>query len=98
VPVIKALPSPEIIRGLHGVLDFYMWKGLNCVRKWPHIPPAHRTPASLEAAHLFGDILHAYGLIGGTPKSLFIADSQGETVTPRDIYTSALYGHLHKRG
>jgi len=95
---IDALPSLDIIRGFKGVLDIYLWKGVVCVRTWPVIPMAHRTPASMEAAHLFGEILTAYGLIGGTVKSFFMADSKGETITPRDLHTSALYGHLHKRG
>lgn len=97
MPVIKALPSPKVIRGLRGILDFYCWKGLNCVRTWPHIPPAHRTPASLASAATFGAIIKGYAQLGGRPKSLFAADAADQPRTGRDIYISATLGHLHKR-
>lgn len=98
MPVIKALPSPEIIRGLRGILDFYVWKGLNCVRKWPHIPPASRTPASMASAATFGAIVKGYSLLGGALKTLFARDAADQDRTGRDLYMSAVLGHLHEAG
>ena len=96
MPVIKALPSPEVIRGFRGVLDFYVWKGLNCVRKWPVIPKASRTPKSIAAAVLFGAVVQGYALLGGALKTLFIEDAADQDRTGRDLYVSAVYGHLHE--
>jgi len=98
MPVIKALPSPEIIRGFRGVLDFYVWRGLNCVRKWPHIPPASRTAKSMASAALFGAIIQGYALLGGVLKNLFTLDATDQDRTARDLYISGVLGHLHEAG
>jgi len=45
---IQGFPSLKIIRGFHGVLDFYMNQGNCCVRTWPR-SPGHRRAAAVEA-------------------------------------------------
>jgi len=32
---LEVLPSQAIIDGFKGKLDFYLWRGIPCVRKWP---------------------------------------------------------------
>jgi len=46
---IPAFPSMDIIAGFKGTLDFYTWKGLKIVRKWPVITGHRSTPR--EAAN-----------------------------------------------
>jgi len=96
MPVIKALPALEVILGLKGVLDFYYWRGIPCVRKWPVIPPSSRTPASLASAALFGEIIRGYALLGPTVKALFQEAAADQPRTARDIYVSAVLGRLHE--
>jgi len=94
---INALPSLEIIKTLKGTLDFYYWKGIPCVRKWPVIPPSSRTPASLASAQLFGEIIQSWALTGGEVKTLYTQDAADQPRTGRDIFMSGVYGHLHER-
>ncbi|GAG55069.1 unnamed protein product [marine sediment metagenome] len=42
---IAALPAMSVISGFKGVIDYYMWKGIACVRKWPRSPGHLRAPA-----------------------------------------------------
>jgi len=35
----------DIINGFKGVLDFYVYKGVPCVRSWPRSPGHDRAPA-----------------------------------------------------
>ncbi len=35
---------------MRGKADFYYWRGLTCVRSWPHMPPGSRTDGSREAS------------------------------------------------
>ncbi len=46
--VLKALPSTAIIDGFKGSVDFYLWKGLACARRWPRWHA--RTPTDAERA------------------------------------------------
>lgn len=94
---LTALPSLDIIRGFKGVLDFYLWKGLPCVRKWPHTPRSRRTEGSIAAAALFGDILKSYRLLAPTVLEAYQENANGIPRTPRDVYVSGVLGHLHER-
>lgn len=93
---IDVLPSIDIIRGLKGTLDFYLWRGLPCVRAWPRYRPARQTDASLAAALLFGAIIKAYSLTHGTVLEQLTIEARGIPRTARDIYVSGVYGNLHE--
>ena len=43
--VIKTMVGERVISGFRGSLDFYYYKGLACVRKWPKSPGHNRAPA-----------------------------------------------------
>jgi len=93
---IDALPSIEIIRGFKGILDFYLWRGLPCVRAWPKYRPAKQTAASLAAALVFGAIVKSYGLLGDLPLEAYRQDALDQTRTARDIMVTGTYGNLHE--
>ncbi len=42
---IGKLPGNRVISGFKGTLDYYIWMGIACVRKWPRSPGHKRTPA-----------------------------------------------------
>ncbi len=96
MPRLDNLPALEVIRGLKGVLDFYYWRGIPCVRKWPHKPNSHRTQAEIASAALFGAVIQGYSLLGAALKLLFEEDAADQPRTARDIYVSAVLGHLHE--
>lgn len=94
---LTALPSLDIIRGLKGTIDFYLWRNLPCARTWPHTPPSRRTDATKAAAALFGAVLHAYGLLAHPALLAFQHEAADNPRTARDLYVSAVLGHLHER-
>lgn len=93
---LTALPAIDIIRGFKGTIDFYLWKGLPCARKWPYTPPSKRTAATKAAAALFGAVLSAYKLLAPLALAAYQESAAGIPRTARDIYVSGLYGRLHE--
>lgn len=93
---IDALPSIDIIRGLKGILDFYLWRGLPCVRAWPRYRPARQTEAALASALLFGAVIKAFSLTARPVLDQLAIEATGIPRTPRDIYVSGVYGNLHE--
>ena len=68
---ITKLPSQGIIDGFKGVLDFYVYMGIACVRSWPKSPGKLRsdpvqaqwpawTYAAKEWSNLSADVQDAY--------------------------------------
>ncbi|MBA7633510.1 hypothetical protein ES703_41078 [subsurface metagenome] len=94
---LTALPSIDIIRGFKGTLDFYLWRGLPCVRKWPHSRGKRRTAAEIASANLFGAIIKAYSLLGEGALQAYRESALDNPRTARDIYVSGVLGHLHER-
>jgi len=93
---IDALPSIEIIRGLKGILDFYVWKGLPCVRAWPRWRPTRQSDASKAAALTFGAIVKAYALLANLALLAYREDALDQPRTARDITVTGVYGNLHE--
>lgn len=94
---LTALPSIDIIRGFKGVLDFYLWKGLPCVRRWPRMTKAKQTQASKDAAAIFGQISSNYRLLAPLALEAYQIEARTQPRTARDLYISGAYGHLHQR-
>lgn len=93
---VSVMPSLEIIGSMRGVLDYYYWKGVACVRTWPKTPMSSRTQASLDSAQLFGEIAQGWALVGGVVKAQYIEMAAGTPRTGRDVYMSGVLGHLHE--
>ncbi|MBA7585328.1 hypothetical protein ES708_27303 [subsurface metagenome] len=93
---LTALPSLDIIHGFQGVLDFYLWKGLPCVRSWPRITKAQQTEGTIAAAAIFGEISAAYRLLAPLELTALQEQAKDQPRTARDLYISAAYGHLHE--
>jgi len=41
---LKALPGMKIVSGFKGVIDYYIWMGIPCARRWPRSPGTRRAP------------------------------------------------------
>jgi len=93
---IHALPSLEVIRGLKGIIDFYLWKGLPCARAWPRWRPARQSEASKAAALFFGAVVKSYSLLGELPLAAYREDAAGQPRSARDVFVSSIYGNLHE--
>jgi len=93
---LTALPSANIIHGFKGTIDFYLWRGLACARRWPRNPKSHHSVATRAASILFGAILSAYKLLDPTVYAALVEDAKDQARTPRDIWVSAVFGHLHE--
>lgn len=93
---LKALPSLDIIHGFRGVIDFYMWRGIPCARAWPRFRPANWGAPSRASAALFGLVIKAWAETGPFPKQLYAEEAADNPRTSRDVYVSAVHGHLHE--
>ena len=50
---VDALPALAVFWGVRGSLDFYQWRGINVVRRWPRYGPSSQTQATKLAQGAF---------------------------------------------
>jgi hypothetical protein len=95
VAVIDDLPSPDVIRHLKGALDYYVWRGLVCVRTWPRNSNPLSRPAEAETAFLFGDFSKRVKLLSPLLYETAQLETKGTAWTWKEAVTRAAYGNLH---
>lgn len=57
--VLTEMPNQAIIDGFKGVIDFYLWRGLPCARKWPVWRKRKPTPREKAAQDAFAEAMRA---------------------------------------
>jgi hypothetical protein len=94
--VIDELPSRQIIDGFKGTLDYYLWKGLPCVRKWPVWHKRAPTAEEFANQQLFAAVQAAWKDVDATSRQAFFEMAQGTGLTARDMYTRACMKGLYR--
>ncbi len=92
--ILDNAPTQVIIDGFKGVLDFYQWRGLWCVRKWPVYKP--RIPHVTESLNQqsFAYINKLWRTIPSFVQNLYRAMAVGTPFTGKDLYVIAYMGGL----
>ncbi len=85
------MPQQSIIDSLKGKLDFYYWKGIVCVRSWPHWPDREPTPAEAANQQTFKYLNQLYHTLPEDIKQAYITQAAGTSLTGKDLFVSLYY-------
>jgi len=92
---LTALPHQDIISGLKGKIDFYLWMGIPVARKWPRSPGHKRAPAVEAQWPAFTIASRLWGQMDEELQQGYIESAHGTTLSGRDLATKAyLSGYL----
>ena len=83
---IKAMPAIKIIGGFKGVLDFYFWKGIPCVRAWPKSPIHSRSQAVQSTWPAFAYSAKAWYDLDPSLRELYNHQAAGTHMTGKDLF------------
>lgn len=81
-----ALPGQAIISGLKGKVDFYLWKGIPCARKWPIWPDRKPYPLEKIAQDTFAYSVKSWPAQPEFLRSQFQRMAAGTPFSPRDLF------------
>ena len=96
MPVLDALPGPEILLALKGKIDYYVFRGIPCARSWPRSPLYPRSPAVQAAGAIFAAFSQAAMATDPAIKEQAHELMDGQPWSWKDVITSAAYGNLVK--
>lgn len=95
---LAALPSTAIISGFKGVIDYYVHRGIPCVRRWPRSPGKKRS-AEVEAQWP----AFAYAAANWDALSQYVQDAYRTTaaessLSGRDLFTKSFIRDYFREG
>ena len=97
--ILAKLPSEAIISGFKGVIDYYLWMGIPCARKWPNKPQGARSPAVVAAQIPFTDAVAAYQLTSQSVRDAYKLASSGTGYSGYELfiqgYIKGIYSTTH---
>ena len=92
---IEALPAPQTIWSFRGVLDFYCFRGVYCVRSWPRRPALPRSPAVQATAAAFASLGRRAQSLDPDVRAYYVDYNRATGYTWKDALVSAAYGNLN---
>jgi len=94
--VLDALPERQVIDGFKGIIDFYLWKGLPCARKWPVWHKRKPSAAELANQTLFAAIVLSWNDLDQVTRQTYRDLAQGTGLTGRDVYVRGCMKGLYR--
>ncbi len=91
---IGALPGLAVIKGFRGVLDYYVWMGIACVRSWPRSPGRKRAPAVEAQWSAFSEASKKWTTLSPEVQEAYKRMSAGTSWSGRDIFTKTYLNPL----
>jgi hypothetical protein len=94
VAKIGKLPGLNIIKGFKGTLDYYVWKGIACVRSWPRSPGHRRAPAVEAQWSAFAQASKLWNELSPVVQEAYKRMSAGTSLSGRDVFTKSYLSPL----
>jgi len=95
---LAALPDEAIISGFKGVVDFYVWNGIPCFRKWPRSPGHKRAPA-VEAQWLsFSWPAANWNSLSPEVQQAYITTAAESGMSGRDLFLKSFISDYFREG
>lgn len=95
MPLLDSLPDPDTIKRWEGQLDYYVWRGLPIVRKWPIMTVKTRSPAVQAQQAAYFQWLRDASQTAAPLRLTALAQTKGSHWTWRDILCFAVRGNLY---
>jgi len=93
---LARLPNKDIIDKLAGVLDFYYWRGIPCVRKWPAKKRGAITPQEKRTHPAFIYINRLAHTLPPNIVAQWTSMISGTNLTWKDLLVRAYIGHTYE--
>ena len=82
---LTAMPNQAIIDGFKGIIDFYLWMGIPCARKWPVWRPREPHYAERLNQDDFARVNKAYSSLPLEFITAYRSLAQGTPFTAKDL-------------
>lgn len=92
---LTEIPSQAIIDGYKGKVDFYLWNGVPCARKWPRSPGHSRAPTVQATWPAFSYIASQWNTLSDDIRERYNSMASGTGLNGRDVFTRSYLTGLY---
>lgn len=96
---LRVLPSQAIIDGFKGNIDFYEWRGIPCVRKWPRKADPRGIPEVEAHWAAWSYAAKLWSLLSPDVQAAYNSQSSSGGLSGRDLMTrgflAGIYTYSH---
>jgi len=78
--------AQKIIDGFKGVIDFYVYMGVPCARKWPRSQGNSQTPASVAQWPIFSYVNKLWKEVSPEIRQAYHDMTEGTNLTEKDMF------------
>lgn len=96
--VITSMPSEAIISGFKGVIDYYYYCGLACVRRWPRSPGRRRSPAVEAKWAAFSWAAANWKNLSPEVQAAYRETAGASSLSGRDLFTKSFISTYFREG
>lgn len=96
--IITEMLGEKVISGFRGVLDYYYYMGIPCVRSWPKKPSAERSPAVRAQWPIWGYITKHWNYLPPEIRRAYEQTATGSSLTGRDLFIKAFISSYFRKG
>lgn len=86
---LTALPGLDIINGMKGKVDYYLWMGIPCARLWPRSPGHNRAPAVEAQWPAFAWVNSYWKHLPSVIRDAYTELAVSTNMTGRDLFTKS---------
>jgi len=90
---LATVPARSIVLGFKGIIDFYSWKGVVVVRRWPRKPTQPRSAAVQDQWADFKAVTQGFKTIDETVMPALTSMTTGTQLVQKDEQVQLYYGY-----
>lgn len=93
---LAVLPEQAIIDGFKGVVDFYVYKGQPCARKWPRLARYTRSQAELAGQTAFAYAASSWVTLSAEVRQTYVNMAIGTVLTAREWFMKGYMSGIYR--
>lgn len=93
---LAELPPKAVIDGFKGKIDFYLYKGIPCARKWPVHAPRSRSDAEKATQQAFVITNQTWAQVSPEVKQAYKRMTRGGPWAAKDFFVKGYISGLHR--
>jgi len=91
---IAVIPEQAVISSLRHCIDFYVYRGQPCARRWPQKPKGPRAAATQPMISAFRYAVYMYSKLSPLEVERYRHMARGTDLTPREYFMRAYMGGI----